>query len=100
MLLALAEESAHGYALAARARELSNGSVRLTAGTLYGALDRLVAAGTIEVDREEVVNGRRRRYFRLADQGSRELADEVARLSQSIDAAAAVGIHRLGVSPS
>ena len=44
-LAALLEGPLHGYAIIARARELSDGQVRLTAGTLYGALDRLSGEG-------------------------------------------------------
>ncbi|MEM7091925.1 MAG: PadR family transcriptional regulator [Actinomycetota bacterium] len=89
LLLALAEETQHGYAAAKRAEALSDGRIRITAGTLYGALDRLVEAGTIAVDREETVKGRKRRYYRLTDDGRLELATEVARLQ----AAAAAASH-------
>jgi Transcriptional regulator PadR-like family len=41
--------------------------VTLRAGTLYGALERLDADGLIGVDREEVVDRRLRRYYRLTD---------------------------------
>jgi PadR family transcriptional regulator PadR len=45
VLAALLDGPLHGYAIAARARELSGGEVRLTAGTLYGALERSPGAG-------------------------------------------------------
>ena len=76
----------HGYAIAGRATELSDGRVKVSAGTLYGALDRLTAAGTIEIDREEQVDGRRRRYYRITGQGRAELADEVVRMQGAIAA--------------
>src|ERR671930_252649 len=41
VLASLLDGPLHGYAISARARELSDGDVRLTAGTLYGALDRI-----------------------------------------------------------
>jgi len=94
LLLALSEGPAHGYAIAARARELSDERVRLTAGTLYGALDRLVTSGSIAVDREEKVNGRRRRYYRIEEAGREELHAEVARLSQAFAAARTAGITK------
>jgi len=87
LLLALAEETTHGYAAAKRAEALSDGRVRITAGTLYGALDRLVDNGTIVVDREEKVNGRKRRYYQLTESGRLELADEVTRLHAAAAAA-------------
>lgn len=88
LLLALAEAPAHGYAIAKRAEQLSGGAVRVTAGTLYGALDRLVDAGTIMVDSESVVNGRRRRTYRISDSGRMDLAAEVERLKAAAAAAA------------
>lgn len=88
LLLALAEAPAHGYGAAKRAEELSEGRIRITAGTLYGALDRLVDAGTVVVEREETVKGRKRRYYRLTDDGRLELASEVARLHAAAAAAA------------
>ena len=86
LLLALAEEPRHGYGAAKRAEELSNGTVRITAGTLYGALERLEAGGSIELDCEEVVRGRTRRYYRITDSGRGELADEVLHLRAAVAA--------------
>jgi DNA-binding PadR family transcriptional regulator len=47
---------------------------------LYTALDRLRADGSIEIDREEVVDSRLRRYYRLTPVGWERLAEEAARL--------------------
>lgn len=88
MLVALAPgEPMHGYAIAKRAQELSDGSVKITAGTLYGALDRLVEQGAIVLDHEGEVNGRKRRYYRITDHGSSELNAEILRMQQAIEAA-------------
>jgi DNA-binding PadR family transcriptional regulator len=46
---------------------------------LYGAIDRLVAAGLVEVDHEEVVDSRLRRYYRLTPEGGARLAVEARR---------------------
>ena len=46
--------------------QLSGGRVKLHAGTLYAALDRLASQGLVESEREEIVDGRLRRYYRLA----------------------------------
>lgn len=70
----------HGYALIEEARQLSGGRVRLKAATLYAALERLGQLGWVELDGDEVVDGRLRRYFRLTDAGAAELETEVARL--------------------
>src|SRR5579872_4621793 len=87
-LAALLEGPLHGYAIIARARELSDGQVRLTAGTLYGALDRLSGEGLVEATGQEIVDGRARRYYRLTGAGREALEAEARRLAQ---AAAVVG---------
>ena len=89
VLASLLDGPLHGYAIAARASELSDGEVRLTAGTLYGALDRMAARGLVQVDREETVDGRLRRYYRLSDDGREAVVREADRL-----AAAARVVHR------
>ena len=74
ILTALANGSQHGYAIISDVGEISSGRVRLRAGTLYTALDRLRIDGLIDVDREEIVEGRLRRYYRITPDGSRRLA--------------------------
>jgi len=86
VLASLLDGPLHGYAIAARASELSDGEVRLTAGTLYGALDRMAARGLVQVDREETVDGRLRRYYRLSDDGR----EAVVRVADRLAAAARV----------
>src|SRR5262245_43068372 len=76
----LAAGTQHGYGIIADVLEISGARVRLLAGTLYAALDRLRAEGLIDVDREEVVDGRLRRYYRLTPAGQRQLAAEAERL--------------------
>jgi DNA-binding PadR family transcriptional regulator len=91
VLTALAEGPQHGYGIITDVERMSGGRVRLRAGTLYAALDRVTAEGLIEADREEVVDGRLRRYYRLTPRGGDRLATEVARLQQN----AAVAAKRL-----
>jgi len=93
ILTALAARSQHGYGIITDVLEISGGRVRLRAGTLYTALDRLRAEELIEVDREEVVETRLRRYYRLTPAGSTRLAAEAARLQAN--AAAALSRLRL-----
>lgn len=83
ILASLIDEPRHGWGIVREAAELSQGRVRLTAGTLYGALDRLETEGLVEKDREEIVNGRCRRYYRLTALGQRSLQEEAARLAAS-----------------
>jgi DNA-binding PadR family transcriptional regulator len=87
ILTALAAGSGHGYGIITDVKEISGGRVRLRAGTLYTALDRLRAEGLVCVDREEVVEGRLRRYYRLTPSGSDLLAAEAVRLQANANAA-------------
>jgi PadR family transcriptional regulator len=89
ILTALAAGRQHGYAIITDVAQISDGRVRLRAGTLYSALDRLRLDGLVTVDREEVVEGRLRRYYRLTPQGTRQLAAEAARFQANAAAALA-----------
>jgi DNA-binding PadR family transcriptional regulator len=80
ILTALAGGAQHGYGIITDVSEISDMRVTLRAGTLYTALDRLEADGLIAIDREEVVDNRLRRYYRLTAAGTARLADEAARL--------------------
>jgi DNA-binding PadR family transcriptional regulator len=87
ILTALAAGTKHGYAVTQEVAALSEGTVVLRAGTLYGALDRLVEQELIVVDRQEVVDGRLRRYYRLTDAGAGRLAERARRLRKHAEAA-------------
>jgi DNA-binding PadR family transcriptional regulator len=87
ILTALADGSQHGYGIIGEVAEISDDRIRLRAGTLYTALDRLRADGLIEVEREEIVDGRLRRYYRLTPEGTARLAAEAARLQANATAA-------------
>jgi DNA-binding PadR family transcriptional regulator len=88
ILTALAAEPQHGYGIIEDVLRISDGRVRLQAGTLYGVLDRLRTDGLVEVDREEVVSSRLRRYYRLTGSGVQLLASETERLRRNSEAAA------------
>ncbi|MGV9317063.1 PadR family transcriptional regulator [Streptomyces sp. NPDC003691] len=94
VLTALADRPRHGYAIIQEVSVISDGRVRLRTGTLYGALERLLAQGLIEIDREETVDGRLRRTYGLAEPGRAALAAEAARLT----ATASEAVRRLGRS--
>ncbi len=87
ILTALADEPRHGYGVIQEVEALSSGRVTLRPGTLYAALDRLVDEGLVALDREEVVAGRLRRYYRLTGEGVTALSEESARLSANAAAA-------------
>jgi DNA-binding PadR family transcriptional regulator len=87
ILTALASGSQHGYGIITDVVGISGGRVKLRAGTLYSALDRLSSDGLIEIDREEIVDSRLRRYYRLTADGSEQLAAEADRLRSNATAA-------------
>ncbi|MBN9607941.1 MAG: helix-turn-helix transcriptional regulator [Actinobacteria bacterium] len=89
IMSALAAGPLHGYALLSEVADLSGGRIRLRVGTLYGIVDRLAEDEVIEVDHEEIIDSRLRRYYRLSTNGRRVLADEAAR--QAANAQIAVG---------
>ncbi len=94
ILTALADGTQHGYGIISEVANISGNRVRLRAGTLYTALDRLRADGLIDIDREEVVDNRLRRYYRLTPTGTNRLAAEAVRLQAN----AAAALRRLNPS--
>lgn len=87
ILTALASDSQHGYGIITDVRTISAGRVELKAGTLYAALERLRMDKLVEVEREEIVESRLRRYYRLTSAGRELLAAEAARLQANAHAA-------------
>ena len=93
ILMSLASEPRHGYALMKDIQVLSGGRVRLSTGTLYGALRRLLGNEWIErFDQEDTT--RDKQAYRLTLAGRRRLDLELERLKQLTQAAAA----RLGAA--
>jgi DNA-binding PadR family transcriptional regulator len=89
VLTALVPGPRHGYGIVGEVTDLSDGRVTLKIGTLYGVLDRLVNDALVELDREEVQQGRLRRYYRLTESGRGALTAEAAR--QAANAQLATG---------
>jgi DNA-binding PadR family transcriptional regulator len=83
ILTAFTRGPVHGYGAMQIVSELSDGRVIVRPGTLYTALDRFLNDGWIEVDEEELVDGRMRRTYRLTDAGATVLADEADRLASN-----------------
>jgi PadR family transcriptional regulator, regulatory protein PadR len=83
VLLALRDGPAHGYGILQRATELDVGAVPPVA-TLYATLDRLVRTGLIAEDREEIVDGRARRFYVATDEGHDALGAEVDRMERAV----------------
>lgn len=79
VLLALAEEERHGYAVAKAVEQITGGTVRLTPGTLYPLIRQLLVDGWI-VELGEDANDPRRRRYRLSAVGKRVAQAEARRL--------------------
>ena len=88
ILLSLAEKPRHGYALMRDIEHLSGGRVRLSTGTLYGALERLLRNGWIERFEQED-DSREKQAYKLTAVGRRALQSELERMRQLTRAAAA-----------
>jgi DNA-binding PadR family transcriptional regulator len=95
VLVALAGEDRHGSAIAEDVLARTDGALRLWPATLYRTLDDMVAEGLIEELAGEAHpdgESRRKRYYRITEQGRSELATEAGRLSSF----ATVARRRLG----
>lgn len=85
ILLALAAEDRHGYAIMQEVKRESAGRYKLGPGTLYDNLDRLMAAGLVrEGAKPAKDDDPRRRYYRLTAAGRRVLASEIGRLEELV----------------
>jgi len=101
VLLAIADEPRHGYAIIKDVSARTAGAVDLGTGTLYGIIKRLLAEGlAVESHRRPPADSddERRRYYRLTPLGRRVLAAETARLESMVTAARATRALRKGAS--
>ncbi|WP_459481569.1 PadR family transcriptional regulator [Clostridium saccharoperbutylacetonicum] len=75
-------EPAHGYLIMQKVEELSDGKVRIAAGTLYGAIDNLLKLKFIEpVENEDA----RRKVYIITDEGKNVLLLDFERMKHMID---------------
>jgi DNA-binding PadR family transcriptional regulator len=96
MLAAMGPGPLHGYGIIQAVEEMSEGRVRLRAGTLYAALERLEAQGFIEFHGEGSEGGPARRYYRLTEEGRSLLEREASRLAAN----ARLALDRLRIEAS
>lgn len=87
ILLSLASERKHGYAIMKEVRILSDNRVVLSTGTLYGALKRLLELGWIKRVNDSENGKRARQAYALTDAGRRVLDAEVTRLKTLVSTA-------------
>ena len=91
VLLALAGEDLHGYAILKEVEIRTGGEVKLSTGTLYGIIKRLLNDGLIIELRQRPAHDddERRRYYRLTPKGREIAALEAERLEKVVSLARA-----------
>lgn len=80
ILLSLMEPM-HGYGIMQNVEQLSNGRVKLAAGTLYGAINTLLEKGWIVAAAEED----RKKEYLITKQGKEMLRSEISRLQELLE---------------
>ena len=94
ILLALSDGERHGYAIINDVQVRTGGELRLSAGTLYRSIARMVEQGLIaEVEnRRTRSEDERRRYYRITPFGTSVARAEMRRLTQLVKLARASGL--------
>lgn len=95
ILIALADGDRHGYAIIQDIAARTNGAVRLSAGTLYRSVQRMLEQGLVEETQERPApdeDDERRRYYRLTGFGNAVARAEARRLSELVKLAQASGL--------
>ena len=94
ILLAVAEEDRHGYAIIQDVAMRTDGELKLSAGTLYRSIQRMLEQGLIVETRERPApedDDERRRYYRITALGTAVAKAEARRLTQLVRMARAKG---------
>jgi DNA-binding PadR family transcriptional regulator len=82
ILIALGEGEKHGYAVMQEVAERTGGQLRMSPGTLYGSIRKMLDEGLIEESfKRAAADDERRRYYRLTKFGRTVAAGEAERLS-------------------
>jgi DNA-binding PadR family transcriptional regulator len=95
ILLALVDQERHGYAIIQDVEARTDGELRMSAGTLYRSIARMVEQGLIaEITKRPAtrLDDERRRYYRITPFGTTVARAEMARLSQLVRLARARGL--------
>lgn len=77
ILFCLREEM-HGYSIGQRVREMTDGAVSISAGTMYGTLSKMEKDGLIQFSREE----EKRKLYRITELGEEILSLEIERIKR------------------
>ena len=81
ILIALGEGDKHGYAVMQEVAERTDGALRMSPGTLYGTIRKILDEGLIEESFGRAADDERRRYYRLTRFGRAVAAAEAERLA-------------------
>jgi len=95
ILVALAREDRHGYAIILDVEHRTGGELRLSPGTLYRSIQRMLEQGLITETRERPapeLDDERRRYYRITPFGAAVAAAEARRMSDLVRMARAQGL--------
>ena len=95
----LAEGESYGYAILKQVNELSGGQLEWTDGLLYPLLHRLERLGHVESAWETPPAGRRRKYYRITDQGWAELVEQRRQWATVVDALRGVWNSTQSIKP-
>jgi PadR family transcriptional regulator, regulatory protein PadR len=86
ILKTLALEAMHGYGVALRIQQISDGVFRVNPGSLFPALSRMERAGKINAEWRATENNRRAKYYRLTELGRKALKIETQTWGRQISA--------------
>jgi DNA-binding PadR family transcriptional regulator len=95
IMVALAKEDRHGYAIILDVEERTRGELRLSAGTLYRSIQRMLEQGLIRETRDRPapeLDDERRRYYRITPFGTTVARAEARRMSDLVSMARAQGL--------
>jgi len=95
ILLALGPEERHGYAIMREVEPMTGGAVRMGPGTLYTAIQKMLASGLIEESAERpdpALDDERRRYYRVTAAGREVVRAETRRLAALVERARSQGL--------
>jgi DNA-binding PadR family transcriptional regulator len=95
ILLALADDDRHGYGIMQDVSDRTDGALKLSAGTLYRSIQRMLEQGLIEEPRRRPApqdDDERRRYYRITPLGAAVARAETERLADLVRMARARGL--------
>ena len=87
ILLCLYDRPRHGYGIMQEVSALTDGSVKIGSGTMYGAVSNMLKKGWIVETESDAPGDNRKRLYKLTEEGRITLEEEVGRLRMLLDRA-------------